>query len=306
MKKGFSLIEILILSFIALSILILLIGVVSNSREFGRTMGCVNNMKNIAQAIENYQADWNDTPITLSSLMPMYIQNPNIFHCPSDREKGDSYSKFYIGRYFASDDAKKVFLICPRHFGGKRTVAAYLSYSVDIGKNAKVLWSGIKAEFGKIYNDGKFNFEDGTEVNITGKVGLLGSFTNQDGKIYSIIYSPEGEDTNYNIEHKGDSQFEVITPAVIAGVEGTKFNVYNLWGKNSENIQVAKTTISVEEGIVSVRERNQGRGEKVKSGEEVVVETITYEREEKNKVPRKPPKRKPNIIKKKKNISSEN
>jgi len=301
MKKGFSLIEVLILSFIALSILILIIGVVSNSREFGRTMGCVNNMKNIAQAIENYQVDWNETPAVLSSLIPMYIQNQNILHCPSDREKGDSYSKYYIGRYFASDDSKKVFLMCPRHFGGKRTVVAYLSYSVDIGKSKKVLWSGMPAEFGKTYDGGKLNFEDGTEVNITGKVGLLGSFTNQDGKIYSIIYSPEGENTNYNIEHKGDSQFEVITPAVIAGVEGTKFNVITQW--DVTNI-IATTQITVQEGIVSARERNQGREEKVGAGEEITVETKTYKDAKKDGVPRKPPKQQPHIIKKGRNNSN--
>jgi hypothetical protein len=124
-------------------------------------------------------------------------------------------------------------------------------------------------------------------------LGLLNSFTNQDGKIYSIIYSPEGENTNYNIEHKGDSQFEVITPAVIAGVEGTKFNVNSKW----ENL-IATTVITVEEGIISARERNQGREEKVGAGEEITVETKTYKEAKKDRVPRKPPKQQPHIIKK--------
>ncbi|MCM8803886.1 MAG: FecR family protein [Candidatus Omnitrophica bacterium] len=300
MKKGFSLIEILILTFIFLSLLILIIGVLSNSREFGRTMGCVSNMKNIAQAIDMYQGDFKDTPVNLISLMPQYIQNFNIFHCLSDREKGDSYSKFYIGRYFASDDSNKVFLICPRHFGGKKIVAAYLSYAVDIGKSQKVFWSGIPAEFGKTYSDGQLKFVDGTIVNISGDIGLLGSFTNIDGKIYNIIYSPEGANTNYSIEHKGDSEFEVVTPAVIAGVEGTKFNVTNSWGINSNNIIVAITVINVEEGIVKVRERNQGRVEKLENKEELRVETKIYSKPERDKIPRKPPKERPHIVKKEK------
>lgn len=296
MKKGFSLIEVLILAFIGISILILIVGVISNSREFGRTMGCVNNIKNIAQAIEMYQVDFKDTPVTLSSLMPQFIQNPNIFHCPSDREKGDSYSRYYIGRYFASEDSNKVFLICPRHFGGRRIVCGYLSYSVEIGKSKKVLWSGIPAEFGKTYNGGELTFEDGTKVSITGNVGILGSFTNTDDKIYSIIYSPEGESTNYSVEHKGNSVFEVITPAVIAGVEGTKFNVNTTWisGLNPQ----AMTEINVIEGTVLVRERNQGRQEEVNAGESLEVITNTYQ-PEKNKVPRKP-KGRPNIVKKNK------
>jgi len=297
MKKGFSLLETLILIFIGVSILILIIGVVSNSREFSRTLGCVNNMKNIVQAIEGYQVDWKETPVNLISLMPAYIQNPNIFHCPSDKEKGDSYSKFYIGRFFAEENSNKVFLVCPRHFKGRRTVVAYLSYSVDIGKTKQVTWSGINGEPGKTYNGGNLKFEDGTEVkNISGDVGFLGSFTNQDNKIYSIIYVPEGSNTNFEVNHEGDSMFEVITPAVIAGVEGTKFNVYNQY-YIEDGVPQDKTFISVTEGNVNVEERNQGRMEKVKQNEEISVTTRTYEAKEKG-VPRKPPKAIPYIIKK--------
>ncbi|HOK56625.1 MAG TPA: DUF1559 domain-containing protein [bacterium] len=301
MKKGFSLIETLILIFIGISVLILIVGVISNSREFARTMGCVNNMKNIAQAIEGYQVDWKETPVTLSSLMPAYIQNPNVFHCPSDREKGDSYSKFYVGRFFAEEDSNKVFLVCPRHFGGRRTVAGYLSYAVEIGKTKSVKWSGIDVEFGKTYIGGNLKFEDGTEVNeISGEIGVLGSFTNPENKIYSIIYVPEGdvpegEKTSYKVEHKGDSRFEVITPAVIAGVEGTKFNVVNSYYYNN-GIPIDNTIISVFEGVVKVKERNQGRTETVNTGEEVLIETKTYGTKQKG-VPRRPPKSVPHVIK---------
>ncbi len=297
MKKGFSLIEILILSFIGISILILIIGVISNSREFARTMGCVNNIKSIAQAIENYQVDFKETPVTLSSLMPTYIQNSNIFHCPSDKVKRDSYSNYYIGRVFAEEDANKVFLVCPRHFGGRRFVLGYLSYAVDIGKTKPVKWSGLNAEFGKTYSGGTLNFEDGTKVEIyNGKVGVLGSFTDTEGKIYSLIYFPEGENTSVGVDHKTNSRFEVITPAVIAGVEGTKFNVVNTYFID-KGIPIDRTSISVFEGSVEVIERNQNRREQVQAKEEITIETRTYA--EKNKgVPRKPPKVKPHIIKK--------
>ncbi|MGB9677911.1 MAG: DUF1559 domain-containing protein [Candidatus Ratteibacteria bacterium] len=299
MKRGFSLLETLILIFIGISILILIIGVISNSREFARTMGCINNMKNIAQAIEGYQVDWRETPVTLSSLMPAYIQNSNVFHCPSDREKGDSYSNFYVGRIFTEEDSNKIFLICPRHFRGSRTVAGYLSYSVDIGKTKNVKWSGVPVEFGKIYNGGELKFEDGTEVkNITGDIGVLGSFTNPENKIYSIIYVPEKANSSYDVDHKGDSKFEVITPAVIAGVEGTKFSIVNTYSLTN-GIPINTTLISISEGIVKIRERNQGRVEIASAGTEISVETKTYEEKEKG-VPRKPPKSIPHIIKKSK------
>ncbi len=306
MKKGFSLIETLILCLIGFSILILIIGVISNSREFARTMGCINNMKNISQAIENYQVDWRETPVTLSSLIPVYIQNVNVLHCPSDREKGDSYSKFYIGRYFAEADSNKIFLLCPRHFRGERIAAAYLSYAVEIVKNKKIQY--YETEYsspqivkpGEILSRGILKFEDNTKVSLSGKTGVLGSFTNPEGKIYSIIYIPEGEkNSTVNIEHHGDSKFEVITPAVIAGVEGTKFNVINEWTNDTLG-NIDKTTISVIEGTVNARERNQGRVETVNSGEKIEIITKTYSDAKTNIVPRKPPKQQPHIIKRKK------
>ncbi|MCX7917704.1 MAG: FecR domain-containing protein [bacterium] len=300
-KKGFSLIEILILTFIFLSVAILIFGVISNSREFAKTMGCVNNLKNITQAIENYQMDWQETPDTLSLLMPTYIENPDTFQCPNERKKGDSYSKFYIARYVASEDTNKIFILCPRHFGGKRIVTAYLSYSVEIGKKRDVKWSGINAEFGRTYSGGKLIFEDGTIVTvIRGEVGILGSFMETDGKIYSLIYIPEGVNAACEVKHQGNSKFEVITPAVIAGVEGTKFNVENIWdGK----LKTDKTTVNVFEGVVNVRERNQGRLMTVNEKESITVETKTYGTPKKNIIPRKPPKVKPHIIKFKKDNS---
>jgi len=61
-KGGFSLIEVIIFCFIAVTLLTLFVGLALNSREFSKTMGCINNMKNICQAIENFQADNRATP----------------------------------------------------------------------------------------------------------------------------------------------------------------------------------------------------------------------------------------------------
>jgi len=83
-KKGFSLIETLILIFIAVTLGVLIVGLVSNSREFAKTLTCVNNMRNISQAIENYQIDWKSTPVSLNNLIPQYITNSKILHCPND------------------------------------------------------------------------------------------------------------------------------------------------------------------------------------------------------------------------------
>ncbi|MCM8760216.1 MAG: FecR family protein, partial [Candidatus Omnitrophica bacterium] len=246
-KDGFSLVEIIILTFITITLLMLFAGLAFNSREFSRTIGCVNNMKNLSQAIENFQADHRETPRNLADLYPQYITNNRTFKCPADRtSETNSYERFYIGRQITEEDAQKVFLVCPRHNRGSKTVAAYLSYAVAIGKNSDVLWSGLPATFGEVYTGGALRFVDGTTVGInSGKAGLLASFTDNEGKLYHIIYTLEGEEGSLTVDHQGNSRFEVITPAVIAGVEGTKFTVRNTLEDN-----YIISSIAVLEGLV--------------------------------------------------------
>lgn len=262
-KKGFSFIEVLIFCFISVILLTLIMGMLANSREFSRTMGCINNMKNITQSIEQFQGDWNRTPRYLGELYPKYIVNRKVFTCPSDKETiGMSYEKSYIERAFHEIDNNKIFLACHRHQKNKKTVAAYLSYAVDVGETQNVTWSGVKAEYGKIYNGGKFDFADGTEVEIlSGSVGLLSSFVDNRDNIYSVIYIPNTQDTEIHIDKPSGSAstFEVVTPAVIAGIEGTKVRL-NQKIKTSSFADNLETRVIVEEGgplSANIRSKNQ-------------------------------------------------
>ncbi|MCM8777560.1 MAG: FecR domain-containing protein [Candidatus Omnitrophica bacterium] len=290
-KNGFSLIEIIIFCFIAVTLLMLFVGLAFNSREFSRTMGCINNMKNLSQAIENFQADNRETPRNLADLYPNYITDNRTFKCPADRTSDtNSYERFYIGRFFAEEDGQKVFLVCPRHNRGNKTVGAYLSYAVDIGKNSNVLWSGLPATFGEVYTGGTLQFVDGTTVEInSGKLGLLASFTDNEGKLYHIIYTLEGEEGNFTVDHQGNSRFEVITPAVIAGVEGTKFTV-----RNTLKDTYITSSITVLEGLVKVQDRSQDSSTSVVKPNQIkavsVVNELTDSVVRKKGVPRKPKK----------------
>ncbi len=252
-KKGFTFIEVVIFCFIAITLLTLIAGLGSNSREFARTMGCVNNMKNIAQAVEIFQADNKTTPSNIADLYPSYIESAKVLVCPADRDSnGNSYDAFYIGRFIDEGDANKIFLACPRHHRRSKTVAAYLSYAVDIGRSQKVQWSGTSAEFGEVYSGGELSFADGTKVQITsGKVGLLSSFVDNENKIYGIVYTMDGAESTLTVTHEGESKFEVITPAVIAGVEGTQFSVRNWLTDNS-----IQTSVAVLKGAVAVEDRS--------------------------------------------------
>ncbi len=291
-KKGFTFIEVVIFCFIAITLLTLVAGLGFNSKEFAKTMGCVNNMKNIAQAVEIFQTDHKTTPSDISDLYPAYIESAKALVCPADRNSnGNSYDAFYIGRFIDEGDANKIFLACPRHNRRSKTVAAYLSYAVDIGRSQKVKWSGASAEFGEVYSGGELAFADGTRVQInSGKVGLLSSFVDNENKIYGIVYTLDGAESTLTVTHEGDSKFEVITPAVIAGVEGTQFSVRN-WLTDDK----IKTSVSVSAGAVAVEDRNLGVKASVVQPNQVfsvaapVGETLSAATKH---VPRKPSKKK--------------
>jgi len=256
-KRGFSFVEVLIFCFISVILLTLIVGMISNSKDFSRTLGCINNMKTISQAIEQFQGDNNETPASLADLYPRYITSNNVFHCPSDSHDGNSYESIYIGRSNIEEDANKMFLACHRHHKNSKAVVAYLSYAVDIGKSQKVTWSGMPVEYGQLCNPGVMGFADGTQVEIkTGNASPLSSFISNEEKIYSIIYVPDKTNTTLEINHHGDTIFEIITPAVIAGVEGTKFTVATLWFPEVEDENPTNsTTVSVTEGAVNLQER---------------------------------------------------
>ncbi len=293
-KRGFSLIEVIIFCFIAITLLTLFVGLAINSKEFARTVGCVNNMKTIAQAIENFQADYKSSPNNIGDLYPQYITNARVFKCPADRtNETNSYEKFYIGRHIYSEKSDNIFLACPRHYRNKKTVAAYLSYAVDIGRNEPVTWGGFPAEYGAVYTGGQLRFADGTTATIIdGKAGLVSSFVDNTDKIYSIIYTPHGSPGTIKVDHEGDSKFEVITPAVIAGVEGTQFVIQTTQRAGSKT---CSTAVNVTEGKVFVEDRSRDTAPAVVTREQltkqitVLLQNIwAREMELWKMVPRKP------------------
>jgi competence protein ComGC len=279
---GFSLIETLILGFIGITLLVLVVGLVNNSKKLAKTVGCINNMKTIVQAIENYQADWQDSPASLEGLYPAYVQSEDVFHCPADTNHGNSYDDFYIPRFFSEEDGEKVFLTCSRHYGGKKTVAAYLSYAVDVGETQKAYWSGMPVKYGETYTGGILNFADGTEVTLNATADVLSSFKDSAGRIYSVINIPNQTGTStIDVDHHGDSRFEVITPAVIAGVAGTDFTIDINWPPQSTLAQLLnyilgyqylyETTVSVADGEVEVTNRSNGAKSSVKTNESITA-----------------------------------
>ncbi|MGC8804676.1 MAG: FecR domain-containing protein, partial [Candidatus Ratteibacteria bacterium] len=280
MKKGFSLIEGIIISFIIVSLAAMVLGLVSRSRALSRSMVCLNNLRQISMAIENYQADWKNSPTQLYNLFPNYIKDKYSFKCPEDKEvlSGDlpnknSYGNFYVNRSFNDEDTSKLYLFCPRHFNGTKGVGAFLSYAANIMTNNPVTWNGERMLPGQIKQGGTYKFVDGTIVTVDPSlnVGLCGSFVSPDDKHYSIIFVPEGASGSLTVDHQGDSRFEVVTPGLIAGVSGTKFTVNNIYDNTTNQ---AITTVSVSEGNVQSEDRTDGTKDIIKPGKTISITVV--------------------------------
>jgi|LSQX01.1.fsa_nt_gb competence protein ComGC len=287
-KKGFSFIEIMIFCFISVILLTLVVSMVSNSKEFSRTLGCINNMKTISQAIELFKSDYKETPVFLAELYPKYISSEEAFICPADKSHTNSYEPGYIGRDDSEGNDNKVFLTCNRHQKNSKTVAAYLSYAVDVGKTQKIMWQAndyseaVPVKFGESRNSGTFIFADNRTMKITDTVFVHSSFTSNDDKIYSIAVIPADSvaQKTHEVHHEGESsRFEVITPAVIAGVEGTKFTI-STQTKETNGKPKNFTTIKVSEGIVNVQDRLHARESVLEQGDEIVVSAMEWTEEE--------------------------
>ncbi|HOJ31552.1 MAG TPA: FecR domain-containing protein [bacterium] len=280
MKKGFSLIEGIIVSFIVVSLAAMVLGLISRSRTLSRSMVCLNNLRQISMAIENYQADWKGSPNQLYNLFPNYIKDKYSFKCPEDKDvsTGDlpnknSYGNFYVNRSFNDEDTGKLYLFCPRHFNGTKGVGAFLSYAANIMTNNPVTWNGTRMMPGQINQGGTYKFADGTTVTADPslKVGLCGSFVSPDDKHYSIIFVPEESSGSLTVDHQGDSRFEVVTPALIAGVSGTKFTVNSAYDSATNQ---ATTTVAVSQGNVQCEDRTDGTKNIVKTTERIGITVV--------------------------------
>ena len=92
-KIGFTLIELLVVIAIIAILAALLMLALGRARESARQAVCTSNLKQFSAAIEMYKTDWNDIPPWLSNLYPDYIDNPQIYICPSDPTRGTEGGK---------------------------------------------------------------------------------------------------------------------------------------------------------------------------------------------------------------------
>ena len=227
-RRGFSLIEMLVV----VAVLAILATMGYSALWRGRTVSkdtvCRNNLKQIAVALGLYYNDYHTYPSeNLPESLAQYVgHNSKLFVCPADPDpQGDSYSKFYVARM---DDGTQDYVCgCPHHVGEKSTITLFSSASAQLLETRPVLWNDQEVAPGTSVGSGVLSFGDGSTCTIPSGmvVQLIHSFRMHDGRFYSLIGLDINETGTLDVEVTPGSRFEVITPAAIAGVQGTRFQV---------------------------------------------------------------------------------
>lgn len=300
---GFTLTEILVIFGIIVVLVGLATAVLLKVKESAKTVVCLSNLKQIAVAIQMYHADWKEIPSEIStngdaakSVLLSYVSDVRVFKCPADQTtNSDSYGSFYIPRPLT--DSQKLFLGCPRH--NDKAIAVFGWPQFNVGKTGKILWNGSPQNQGTLVQGGTLLFEDGTQVVIDGttKVGVMLSCTDQNKKLYSAICVQEKDQGKLTITHRGDSQFEVLTPSLITGVAGTAFTITTQWLTDT-----CSTSVDCTAGKVAVEDRTtdkietigEGQPEQSKTWESLTpISSLNYSKDLNRLQPPKPPRKTP-------------
>ncbi len=147
-RKGITVLELLVVVAVVSAIVLSLAPLIRSTREQARRNLCADNLRGIVIALHEY-AGKNDMefPDDLSDLYPKYIQDVNLFICPSDIDSGDiaqdgsdiDFTTSYLyARGYDEKDSLDAILVCDKNdiFGkdtnhrGEGGNVAYLSGEV--------------------------------------------------------------------------------------------------------------------------------------------------------------------------------
>lgn len=214
---------------------------------------CAENLRVISNAIEAYR----DDPVNNGQYPPDGTINPaqdlksaltsvpaENFVCPSDTAGStDSYSIFYVKR---NDRSKMTAfsLGCPKHEGGKYAMNAFFQGQV---MKRKITPPQTDINPGDAISGSVTLADNSTVSALAGATTFIQSFDIGNGKCYSL-FKTDAAAKDVTLSVTPGSKLEVITPAAIAGVEGTKFTI--------SVIDAYTTTATVNEGKVTLEEKN--------------------------------------------------
>ena len=102
MKRGMTLVELLIVIGIIVVLAGLTFSALLQARKRGKLTACISNLKQLVLAVHAYENDWGMVPIEFHHKTPdgvfgrveqilfPYVRDENLFVCPEDPHKGES------------------------------------------------------------------------------------------------------------------------------------------------------------------------------------------------------------------------
>lgn len=249
-SSGFTLLEILAAAAVLILLTAILLPVLRGARESSNRGRCDVNLKSIALALDAYRQEQGYFPSDLTELQTSrYVQDQQLFHCPSSPDPNITYADYYVIRSPRDDESLPI-LICPFHEDQDRGGQAYIGrYTTQFmtkpavltraqsttlkrpGKNPVAAPAGMELHGADTLLTAKngqatIAFADGSTASLAknSEVTILQSFLDRKWQpvLYTLLRQTAG-DVDYVVNT--GSKFDITTPSATAGALGTKFKL---------------------------------------------------------------------------------
>ena len=250
-RRGFTLIQLLIVVGVMAALAALIIGAFGRSRLQARHTQCDVQLKATTMALDAFRQENGYYPADLNELVSKkYITDPAMLKCPNDPRANGSYNEFYVMRS-GHDSDELPMLVCPlckgngtsglQAFKGRYTKQFSTRPAELIAvSGASVMRPGkapLVARVGMLLRGGDgiqtaaggsaiLRFADGStaQVSSASEITVLESFIagNSYAPLYTVLRQKAG-DILYKVHH--GSKFDVTTPTATAGALGTEFRI---------------------------------------------------------------------------------
>ncbi|MDD2708560.1 MAG: FecR family protein [Verrucomicrobiae bacterium] len=283
-NRGVTLIELIVISFVIACLGTFSFLGVQQLRHASQITQCLSNLRQIHQAMvlyfgTNEAFPLPDETLSLKDLLQPYLTGGTtaVFHCPLDCNSiSDSYSYFYAPRGIQSE-ADSYVLGCNRHQKSSRGVAVFSGSQAESYHAAPIQHNGVAVKPGTEFNYGTMTFADGSQASVsagaagnaaaskkeinensiisTPVISALFSYQRSNGQQCTVIKMKDGTHGTVSFDIVPGHHFEVVTPAAVIAVRGTKFSVTTLQigGKPATRAEVSS-------GVVDMEPVAKGRG----------------------------------------------
>lgn len=196
-QRGMTLTEVMVVIGIILIIVSMSFPIITASRERGRTVLCLSNLRSITVALQLYaqaHATYPGQMADLSVALAAHMDRPGLLKCPEDEEAGDdSYSDYYIGRR-EEDPPSSLVVACPRHFGFRKSLNLYLDASELVSESIVIHKKNVlgteELPAGDLVTDGELHFGQGASVEVesgTPTLRPLTAYREPDGSVHAVL-----------------------------------------------------------------------------------------------------------------------